>query len=231
MSSYTLLAHSLHFGVVGRMDLSSDNVEPAVPRAKLPIGAALSTLTKFDGRNLPLKEWKAQLETTIQLFDLPADVQVDLAMKVLTGDAWETVQVRPQKDRRTLEDVFSILKMVYGEKSTCTTLRKRLFSRTQREDETLAQYANALQGYLKELQERRDEGCLIGNSDAALRDLFVDGLRNRSLRHALQDKVDDNPDLSFFDVLDRALIREENGDYSPCEVAAQPTPWRAMLRN
>lgn len=35
--------------------------------------------------------------------------------------------------------------------------------------------------------------------------------------------MDDNPDLSFFDVLDRALIREENGEYSACEVAAQPT--------
>lgn len=223
MSSYTLLAHSLHFGVVGRMSLSREDARPPVPRAKLPIGAALSTLTKFDGRNLPLKEWKAQLETTIQLYDLPADVQVDLALKVLTGDAWETIQGRPQKDRRTLEDVFTVLKKVYGEKSTCTTLRKRLFARTQREDETLAQYANALQGYLKELQEQHDEGFLVGNSDAALRDLFVAGLRNRPLRHALQDKVDGDPDLTFFDVLDRALVKEENGEYSACAVETQPT--------
>lgn len=198
---------------------------PAVgvaPTMCLPAGAILNQLVRFDGQNMLLEDWAAHLKSTLRLYNLATDLQADVALNALEGDARRTIMLRPEEERKTLDAIFSILESIYGETSGTGTLRSRFFTRFQREDETIPQFANALQEIWAHIRKREASGAnVLGNGDQILRDQFILGLRSPPLRQALRERILVDATLQFQRIQAEAVARDKEEAYGVHTVRMQ----------
>ncbi|XP_063820175.1 uncharacterized protein LOC135062022 [Pseudophryne corroboree] len=171
---------------------------------------------------MTLEDWKARLKATFLIYRVPDDLQVPLALNSLEGEARRTILLRPDDEREELEEIYSILGDIYGDTSSAGTLRQRLFGRFQREDESIPQYANALQEMMGEVRRKDPDGFgALTNTSQILRDQFAMGLRNVPLRQVMLDKISQDDTLTFHQVEIDAVARDRNANYGPHAVFPQ----------
>lgn len=187
----------------------------------VPVGALLNHLPKFNGANVLLEDWKERLESAVRLCNVAQHLKTELALSTLEGDARRTVMLQPARHRQTYEQIVSLLEDVYGDVTSEAVLRKKFFARLQKEDETLAQYANALQELMGVLQKREEQhAASFTNAELVVRDQFILGLKNQPLRRTLRERLKLEPQLTLHRILSEAIILEKEELTETVTVAA-----------
>lgn len=162
---------------------------------------------KFSGKNsdVSLSEWQTNLYTMCNMFNLSVSAQTDMVLNSLEGEAKRHILILEEGDRATVQQIFSALNELYGNSMPASTLRSLCFSCKQEPTETVMEFSLRLQELFQKLKKRDPEG--MGASDRLLREQFVDGLSDRTLRRELKTLTRSTPTLSFADVNREARLR------------------------
>lgn len=175
-----------------------------------PYGAALALIPKFNGTNISLADWVERLDSSARLFQIPTERLADLAINALEGEARRAVMVLPEKDRDSRTAIVLRLESLYGQSTPIAELRRRLYTRSQHDQETMSQYAVALQEIWCQLEKQMaPTGTGISNPDQLIRDQFLFGVRSSSIKRALRDRVRADDTVKFVDILQEAIEREQ----------------------
>ncbi|XP_075682014.1 uncharacterized protein LOC142651331 [Rhinoderma darwinii] len=186
---------------------------PGPPPILFPMGAAMLNVPKYDGKSVTLMDWAERLRAAARLYQVPPPHQADLALSLLEGDARAAVVVLPVSQRATLEDIITRLETLYGDTTSVTDLRKKFYTRSQREDESVQQYSVALQRLWNRLSKKDQEGCAaVPDPDRVLRDQYLSGLKNRALRRSLRDYIRTEPHTALVDLVREAIEWQHEGE-------------------
>ena len=182
---------------------------------------------KFSGKNpdVRLPEWQTNLKTMFSMFNLAAYAQTDMVLNSLEGEAKRHILLLEQGDRTTVEQIFSVLNDLYGNRMPTSSLRSMCFSCKQEPAETVMEFSLRLQELFQKLKKRDPDG--MGPFDRLLRDQFVDGLSDRTLRRELKTLTRSSPTLSFAEINKEARLRgQADGEELTafCHQAGRPTP-------
>ncbi|XP_068122518.1 uncharacterized protein [Hyperolius riggenbachi] len=156
-------------------------------------------LPKFTGNNMPLRDWAERIQSAIKAYKVPVDMHREVAILASEGDARKTIINASRDLPVSLEDILEILEEIYGDPSDLHVVRKRFMDRTQREQESIPQFANALQELMRAIQKKEDAEDPYQNNGMSswLKDQFVLGLRSHVVRRAVKNKLELDPAISF----------------------------------
>ncbi len=139
------------------------------------------------------QDWYDTQTSMFNIYPFSEVQKVSALVSNLDGEAKREVLALPAAQRATSEQILTFLKGIYGDIASLATLRSQFFTRKQRTDENVRQYALALQELSNRL-ENREDGTTRGN---ILRDQFILGLLDVGLRRELRGMVRAAPDSSF----------------------------------
>lgn len=168
---------------------------------------------KFNGDQLEqrndFKDWYDMQTSMFNIYPLSEVQKVSVLMNNLDGEAKREVLALPGAQRSTADQILSFLEGVYGDVVPVASLRAQFFTRKQRTDENVRQFALGLQELSNRLENRGDR-TIVGN---VLRDQFILGLCDAGLRRELRGMVRTAPDSSFVKIKQEAIQRaEESGE-------------------
>ncbi|XP_073515516.1 uncharacterized protein [Phyllobates terribilis] len=163
-------------------------------------------LTHLDTARLAALEqrWMARLsnfEFTIKYragrSNANADLQPEVALNALEGDARKVVLLKSEDRRKTVVDIIRILEKAFDHVAAAGQLRVQFFARTQRDGESLIQYAIALMELHQEIKKKSP--VTVGTEayvNSILRDQFIEGIRSEALRSELL-KARNTPGVTY----------------------------------
>jgi hypothetical protein len=103
----------------------------------------------------------------------------------LGGDAREEIESRKKDSVQKPEQIFKILREVFEFSETLPQLRRRFYSRVQKEGETILQYSHGLTRLHRRMEQM--DPSLSKERDEAMKSQLVDGVRDPELqREALR---------------------------------------------
>lgn len=200
-----------------------------IPVRQLSLGAMLTHIPKFTGGNLPLHDWAQRMRGMFKVAGVTTENQGEILLIALEGHAQETVLLRPESERKTLEQVVKILERVYGGKPEAGDLQAQLFYRLQGEEEGLPQYANALQRLMRQMHTAEPELAQTpGYADRTLRDQFLRGLYNPVIKSALRERLRVEKKLTFQELLEEAVSRTQAENSDPRSAWGEVLTHRAV---
>lgn len=177
-------------------------------------------VAKFKGgkseEDIGFQEWLRTHRAMFDMQPLSESQKVSMLICNLEGEARREVLALVSNERRTVEQIITFLNNIYGDTVPISTIRSQFFTRKQRPQENVRQFALALQEFKNRLQNR--EGCAEG--DNVLRDHFIAGLGDPALRRELRVRVRLDPTLTFPQVKEEAIFRAEDTGDTPQAVAA-----------
>ena len=163
-------------------------------------------LRKFSGRQgeneLSIDDFIDNAKSAITSRGLPPPEQANFIFSYLEGPAKEEIKLFPKSDLKEPEKIFALLQQSFGEKRSVPQLLKAFYDRRQREGETLRSYSHALRDLQAKILEKQPK---TSDSDSALRDHFLENVRDSLLRKELRKFVRDHPSVSFLDVREEAI--------------------------
>lgn len=176
-------------------------------------------MSKFTGEKTgaAFSQWKDNLVSMFRIQNIPPNMQKELVLSSLDGEARRQIMILSQNDRDTVDKLFDHLGKLYGDKVPASVLRSMYFNCRQESRETVRAFSLRLQELFQRLKKK--DGESLAREDVLLRDQFIDGQRDAGLRRELRTKVLLNPNISFADIQQEAIIRTEA--YGEEEVAAQ----------
>lgn len=208
----------------------------------MPFFMGCPWVQKFNGENAQVKfgDWKHQVESMLSFQPLTDSQKADILLNLLEGEAKREILTLERQGRDTPKKIFDVLHVLYGENTHVSVLRTRFFNCRQQPQESLKSFSLQLRELFLMLKQR-DEAEL-GDGDAILRDQFIMGLRDSSLRQELRRLVRKTPALSFDEVKMEALaLEQEQAElWSPSSCLAVEkqvphtqimTDWKAELKN
>lgn len=101
-------------------------------------------------------------------------------------------------------DLFSYLREAFREKRTTPQLLHALYARRQLDGEDLRDFSHALSQLLNSALQQSPRA--VADPPLALRDQFIEGVRDSTLRRELRRLIREKPESSLFDVRDEALM-------------------------
>ncbi len=116
--------------------------------------------------------------------------QADFVLSLLKGAAVEEVRLRKEGQSLRTEDIFSYLREAFREKRSPAQLLQTFYIRKQLEGEDLRAYSHALSQILNSVFKQSPDA--IANMNIALRDQFIEGVRDAALRRELRKLMRDN---------------------------------------
>lgn len=155
---------------------------------------------KFSGKG-DVQEWIQHIMPTLQRFPSEPE-KVAFILENLERPARLEVRLRVRTDKATSEEIFTVLKEVYGIKDNIFQLQQKFFMRTQEAKESLDDYAYALMEILLTTQEHQKD--VFRDKEATLKERFAEGVRDTSLRRELRRLNLENKTLQFWELRDRA---------------------------
>ena len=149
---------------------------------------------------MKLEDWICDVKATIRSRPLSEEDKVDFVFQHLTGPAREEVKFRP---RKSVEDVFSILREVFGDQGSSVHFQRSFFERKQKEGENIRDFSHAL----LDLFDRacRKSPHLISHKEQVLCDQFADRVSDSLLRTNLRKRVKDTPTIELFTLRSEAI--------------------------
>lgn len=179
------------------------------PPAMMPFFMGSPWVQKFNGEDSRVKfgEWKRQVECMISFQPLADSLKADFLLNFLEGEALREILTLEKSLRDTPKKILDVLFDLYGDNTHVSVLRTRFFNCRQQPQQSLKSFSLQLRELFFALKQRKDAG--LGEGDAVLRDQFVMGLRDGSLRQELRRLVRKTPRLSFDEVKMEALVMEE----------------------
>ena len=178
-------------------------------------------LNKFSG--FPVRscdqtvvEWLRDVDTYARQVGVSEYEKVNVAFDHLIGDAREEVMCTPHNMRDTWPKLESLLTRRFGAPETVQSLTSALYSRSQLPDESLADYSRTLIRLHDKMEaaatDERNKNALAQLRDGTLREQFVRGVGDPTLRRDLRKLSFDHGNLPFFQFRELVL-----GLYSQAE--------------
>ncbi|KAL2097871.1 hypothetical protein ACEWY4_007078 [Coilia grayii] len=191
---------------------------PTTPLFVFPWFSGSSGMPKFTGEKTgaAFSQWKDNLASMFRIQNIPPNMQKELVLSSLEGEARRQVMILAENNRDTTEKLFDHLGQLYGDKVPASVLRSMYFNCRQESRESVRAFSLRLQELFQRL--KRKDGGSLAREDVLLRDQFIDGQRDVVLRRELRTKLLLNPNISFLDIQQEAIIRTEA--YGEEEVAA-----------
>ena len=159
------------------------------------------TLKKFKETD-DVQEWIETAQRSINKFKNETD-KVDLLLNFLDRKPRIEVKFRIQRDKVSAEEIFTILKEVYGLKDSILQLEKDFYSRNQEVGEDLADYSLALMEILMNIEKKDSKYAQSG--EERLKNRFADGVGDVALKRELNRLNKERPKLKFHQLRDEAL--------------------------
>lgn len=148
------------------------------------------------------KDFKDKMRSMFKLYPLREEQKVEIVIGQLKGPALREVRAWAEKERKTAEDIFRKLGSILDAR-TISELRSRLYSRKQQPQESLREFALALQEAMRAVQDRESRG--IEEVDETLTNLFIEGARGEATRAQLRMWKRQNPVCSFSEFKEAVL--------------------------
>lgn len=164
-------------------------------------------LRKFTGRpgenELSVEDFIDNCKSAITSRGLPPLEQANFILSYLEGPAKEEMKLFAKSDLKEPEKIFDRLRESFGEKRSVPQLLKAFYDRRQKEGETLRSYSHALRDLQTKIQKKSQSKS--SNDDHALRDHFIDNVRDPLLHKEMKKFVRTHPEISFLDAREEAI--------------------------
>lgn len=155
-----------------------------------------------DGQSVD--EFIDEVERVIRVRGLNVDDQVDFILSHLRGSALDEVKLCMGGETKQPSDLFSYLRGAFREKRTTPQLLHAFYARRQLEGEDLRDFSHALSQLLNfALQQSHNA---VSDPQLALRDQFIEGIRDATLRRELRKLVREKPQSTLFNVREEAMM-------------------------
>ncbi|KAL2098415.1 hypothetical protein ACEWY4_007622 [Coilia grayii] len=168
---------------------------------------------RFSGKNtdpLPIEEWVEEARRSLAVRHMSRAEQALFLYDLLDGEAKNEIRFRPSTDRVDPDKILTILTETYGCAKSLVSLQQQFFQRKQKEGESIREFSHALLS-LMEAVKRRDSTSIL-NSDALVRDQFIEHVRDGLLRRELKRSVRLNPEVTFLNIRSEAIRWTEDGE-------------------
>ena len=149
-------------------------------------------------------EFIEEVERAIRARGLRSEDQVDFVLSLLKGPALEEVKLCTRGRVGQPSDLFTCLRGAFREKRSTPQLLHAFYARRQLDGEDLRDYSHALSQLLNSTLRQSPDA--IANAPLALRDQFIEGVRDLALRRDLRRLIREKPDCSLFDVREEAIM-------------------------
>ena len=156
-------------------------------------------LAKFDGVRTDVRDWVDDAKSAIK--GLKNDEQISFLKRHLEGDARREITLQSSSLISKAEDIFTILKDCFGEKRSSAKLKKIIYSRTQKEGESVRDFTRNLMDLVDRLPHESNE-----SRNRILNEAICDNLRSQSVKDEVQKLLEKDISISFADVRARAIL-------------------------
>lgn len=164
---------------------------------------------KFRGGQQPefsFQDWLTAQITMFDMYPLSEAQKVSTLINNLEGEPRREVLAMPADQHDSVQNIISFLQGIYGDTTSLTSLRSQFFTRKQRTDENVRQFALILQELSNRLMARGD----TTTSGYVLRDQFISGLVDGALRRELHNMVRTTATLTFAEIKREAMLRVDD---------------------
>ena len=166
----------------------------------------------FNGSDgAPVGDFVEDVRAGIKLRRLRGENAVDYVLAHLEGAARQELKHRPDKEKGDAKSILKILLETFGDRLTLGQLMRQVYNRTQKEDESVAEYGYALLS----LSTRMEGRAGAPDAEKAIKEQFQDGLSDAVLRREVKRLVKEKPQLSFIEIRDWAVEMEEGEKMNP----------------
>lgn len=158
-------------------------------------------LRQFTGNSSDLADWIEDAKGIVSCHgnELSDDEATAFLYRHIEGIAREELRMYSDIDRNTADKIFDILRTAFGERRTSAEIKRELYSRSQRDGETVREYARVLVELVNSLPGSQD------SKKEMLVEVFKDNVRDKYLRTELRKKVRDEPTVGFTVLRDYAV--------------------------
>ena len=132
----------------------------------------------------------------------PAD-KVDFILSLLKGSALEEIRLCSDEDPKDPNELFALLREAYAEKRSVAQLLQAFYGRQQREGEDIQEYSHALSQILRLALKQKPDA--VADAKMAVRDQFIEGVQDSSLRRELRKMVREKPQSTLLNVREEAI--------------------------
>lgn len=169
-----------------------------------------------------IEEWVAAMKSYFKVCKIPEEDQVELLKQHLKGEAKLTVRLMLEDGSPDIKSVFKVLEEVYGDKVPVGTRLREFYDRKQMAGEKIRAFAYDLQEKIRKLKRRDPDR--FPDPDAVLKEQFVLGLHDDSLRREMKRHAKTGPPSTFSALMQAAI------DWSEEEEAPLTTPAKIPSR-
>lgn len=101
----------------------------------------------------------------------------------LEGEARTEIKYQPSAVREDPDEIFEVLREVYGCSQSFVTLQQKFFDRKQRKGESFQEFSHPLLALMDQILQVRPSG--VPNSQDVLRDQFCEKVRDQARGNSL----------------------------------------------
>ena len=204
--------------MANQQDPDDGRVQPEANDDRLGIRwMAPPKLPKFSGElhDGPVEDFISETERVLAAYKSSDSLAVEYILRHLDGIARREILSLSPASRATPADVLTALHTTFGDTRTVSTLLSAFHGQQQRAGERLLEYAHAVQNLAIRINSKQPNVI----TPQVLRDRFVEGLYNPSLKRELRRmvRIDNNLTLSMLRTEAEEWLRYE----SPEEVVVQ----------
>ncbi|XP_028290920.1 uncharacterized protein LOC114454569 [Gouania willdenowi] len=154
-----------------------------------------------DGRSVD--EFIEEVERVIRARGQSSEDGVDFILSLLRGSALEEIRLCIDGEPTGPSELLIWLREAYTEKRSTAQLLQAFYGRQQHVGEDFQAYSHALSHVLRLALKQNPDA--VADAKIAVRDQFIEGVRDSSLRRELRKMVRDNPQSTLFDVREEAI--------------------------
>lgn len=148
-----------------------------------------------------VEEFIEEVDRVIRARGQSPEDGVVIILSLLRGSGLE--EVRLCGEPKTPGELFTLLQEAYAEKRSVAQLLQAFYSRHQREGEDLQEFSHALSQVLR--LALRQSPDAVSHAKTAVRDQFIEGVRDSSLRRELRKMVREKPQSTLLEVREEAI--------------------------
>lgn len=149
-------------------------------------------------------EFIEEVERAMRARGLRNQDQADFVLSLLRGPALEEVKLCMRGQVWEPSDLFTCLRGAFREKRSTPQLLHAFYARRQLEGEDLRDYSHALSQLLNSALQQSSDA--VADAQLALRDQFIEGVRDSALRRELRRLVRERPGSNLFEVREEAIM-------------------------
>ncbi|KAJ8378736.1 hypothetical protein AAFF_G00236560 [Aldrovandia affinis] len=143
------------------------------------------------------------MKAYFQVCKVPEEDQVEVLKQHLKGEAKFTVKLKLESGAKSVDKIFLALKEVYGDKTPIGVRLREFYDRRQAAGEKVKAYAYDLQDKLNQLKAQ--DSTRVPDIDVMLKEQFVIGLRDDTLRREMKKEVKEKPTQTFSALMQAAI--------------------------